>query len=167
VRDGGACVTAALTCPPGYYLLAGVCQKCGEYCTVCVNSDACSTCLASYVVFEGRCLPGCPTNTYSQNTVCINCHSSCAMCNGPADSNCLLCLPGKFLVSSKCYDSCPTSTCLVCPASFYFQASTISCVRCTDGCLVCNSAACVTCSAGYTLSSGACVPNCLDGQFVD
>ena len=74
--------------------------------------------------------------------ICKPCDPSCATCNGPFSTNCLSCVPQKYL-----------------------NTSTHQCIDCDTSCATCSGSGptnCLTCQAGFFLASGygRCIASC-------
>lgn len=78
------------------------------------------------------------------------CHSACAFCNGPTNTDCLLCGTGKFLYQGTCIDSCPAKT-IRSTKSITVIGNNIDgqeCLVCASGCSTCTGPQqnqCLTC----------------------
>lgn len=99
-------------CPDGYYeeLDANACFPCAEHCYTCSEkADMCSSCVHSYVLFNGSCLAACPPGTYQKDDFgCMQCHETCESCHGPSETECVSCRIGDFAFKNHCVPKCPT-----------------------------------------------------------
>lgn len=106
-------------------------QTCLSSCSTCDSNYTCITCLSSYVLVNGRCLP-CPQN-------CINCNNKgycieCASSTYPVDGNCLKC-------SFNCLECANTPTnCSSCRPNLV-MSNTNSCIF-DPNCPIRNCQAC-------------------------
>uniref|UniRef100_A0A1B0AQK3 Furin-like cysteine-rich domain-containing protein n=1 Tax=Glossina palpalis gambiensis TaxID=67801 RepID=A0A1B0AQK3_9MUSC len=82
---------------------------------------------------------------------CASCHSSCATCNGSAESQCITCRSGRFAHDGKCLNSCPDG--------FYADKKRQECIPCPTGCATCSSNGfCLTCQENWTRNKkGKCI----------
>lgn len=73
---------------------------------------------------------------------CASCHSSCATCNGSAESQCITCRSGRFAFEGKCLNSCPDT--------YYGDKKRQECMPCPTGCATCtNNGFCLTCKENW------------------
>lgn len=82
---------------------------------------------------------------------CAPCHSSCATCNGSAESQCITCRSGRFAHDGKCLNSCPDG--------YYADKKRQECVACPTGCATCTTNGfCLTCQDNWTRNKkGKCI----------
>uniref|UniRef100_A0A1A9VBT7 Furin-like cysteine-rich domain-containing protein n=1 Tax=Glossina austeni TaxID=7395 RepID=A0A1A9VBT7_GLOAU len=96
---------------------------------------------------------------------CASCHSSCATCNGSAESQCITCRSGRFAHDGKCLNSCPDG--------FYADKKRQECIPCPTGCATCSSNGfCLTCQENWTRNKkGKCIitgsENCDESEYYD
>lgn len=155
-----------------------ICQV--QHCSTCASAVECSACLEPYYLQLTSCLlacdPGfylysrtcylaCPSGTYTLSSAysCSSCLSPCSTCaNATA---CLSCLTGYFLEGTQCLSAC---------SSLYLfgNATSLACESCPNPCLTCSVSSsnsslvlCLSCEAGYLLSSGSCIYLCPWGTF--
>lgn len=94
---------------------------------------------------------------------CASCHSSCATCNGSAESQCITCRSGRFAHDGKCLNSCPDG--------YYADKKRQECVACPTGCATCSSNGfCLTCQENWTRNKkGKCIitgsENCEECEY--
>jgi len=109
-----------------------------------------------------KCLPcgTCGSNQFQSAactqvaaTVCHNCDTSCATCNGAGPNHCTACAD---------------------PTTVLVQGSCVACSVAFSNCASCLNGACTGCASGFTLSgsgsTATCVASqvtCPDGQFFD
>lgn len=117
-------------CPDRFYPSEQTftCQKCPYDCLKCTHSGNCISCNSSdlRVLFTNlsRCLP-LPGFYDNGSRVSIPCPPSCKLCQSA--TYCISCVPGYFLnIDYTCLDSCP--------AHFYRDKVTLSCLRCPYDC---------------------------------
>ena len=76
------------------------------------------------------------------------CHTNCETCFGATDSDCLSCAAGFYLQGNVCLNACNPGYYTIsdqrlcsqtCPSGYYALTSNFSCLRCSDGCLVCTN----------------------------
>ena len=112
----------------------------------------------------------CEYNYFADNAgQCYPCDSSCQACNGPAPSDCTVCLPTNLRIpgQNNCYTKCPgkyvaySNLCLLsCPNGFFNNSGT--CESCISPCVNCtNPTYCLSCNEGYKLYPYVTVNNCL------
>ena len=89
----------------------------------------------------------------------IACSPPCATCSSA--SYCLTCKSPQLASSGQCVSTCPTGT---------FNSSG-ACVQCHPDCASCSGSSFEQCSACFptrpVLSSGRCLPTCVESQFFD
>ena len=115
------------SCPIGYWgnTTSNTCMECDIACSNCTNATntACSACNTGYFLQPSSttCLSSCPNGSFPNSTgnLCLTCDISCALCSGPANTECSACNPGFFLQ--------PSSTiCLeTCPPTYYYPITTL------------------------------------------
>lgn len=84
---------------------------------------------------------------------CSPCHDSCDSCRGESSDECVTCRRGLFFLDGACRD--------ICPSGYRPDSRRRECVQCAAGCSSCSAAACLTCAAGWLMSSrgtARCVP---------
>ncbi|XP_071529775.1 furin-like protease 2 isoform X2 [Panulirus ornatus] len=139
------------------YMESEVCHsQCSGGCSG-PGPDKCRAC--SHYSLEGECVESCPEGTYeSEDRDCLGCHSSCAMCSGPAQNQCLACRTGFLYVLhlGLCIDSCPRG----------YYAVNGTCLHCGSHCTECTSPdQCISCDHHLLLTNGSCLTNCPEGFF--
>lgn len=113
-----------------------------------INSK-CQRCDINSVYRGGKC--NCNFGYYDQNpsnienTICRQCHPSCATCKGSLDSDCLTCIdPEAIFQAGKCVSN-PN-----CPRGFF--NSTSGCKKCNEYCAKCKDEnQCTECIPGFSL----------------
>lgn len=154
-----------------YNKLTSACHSNCDGCTGPLNTE-CNQC-ASSIFFHTpttECLTTCPDAFYgdTSDSKCkgkwishLACHSYCATCTGPANSECPSCTASSFAVSSTL---CDTS----CLSTQYADANKI-CHSCSDTCLTCSNAGqnnCLTCTtSSYAFNPTTCLSVCPDGYW--
>jgi proprotein convertase subtilisin/kexin type 5 len=137
------------------------CDYCPSNCSTCYLSatDAvvCTACISGYLD-AGRCLQLCETiGTVPSGSVCSSCDVSCLTCKGDT-TFCLTCNTSstfKYFMGNKCYADCP--------ATYYNDNNTFSCLPCTMPCETCSgysSNACTSCISNYSLLGTVCGSSC-------
>lgn len=146
-------------CPYGYYSDSslGVCSQCINNCKACTTDVICLSCQTGFYLNGTSCISNCPTRTYLENNVCINCSSNCGTCDS---TGCLTCDSGYLLYSSVCY--------LACPPGVYVSGSL--CTTCNASCQSCsisanNCSSCVSTGTLPYLYSGSCLASCPTGYY--
>lgn len=78
-------------CESGEYNASGLCKKCSDaisYCVNCKTASSCSVCMAGF---------------YPSGSSCIACYSTLSYCLECKDGNeCFKCLDGYYLNAGKC-----------------------------------------------------------------
>ncbi|XP_067939674.1 furin-like [Watersipora subatra] len=182
-----ASLDTCLVCDDAFDLVGGECmQKCDsreyrdknrqciscedELCVVCSAANECKACDPSYSLYMASCVKECPVHTYSVRTgrdsgqtICKNCHKTCATCNDEQDNNCLSCFDKYQLTSSHTCVSNKT-----CPFGQFRELSVGSCQPCHDSCNTCSdqtNLGCTSCKENSYLKDGSCVEDCGLGFF--
>ncbi|KAK7021140.1 serine-type endopeptidase activity protein, partial [Halocaridina rubra] len=157
----GRCV---FRCPQGTYgdELTGECHVCSDGCSTCNDGDSCSSCIDGWRIKAGHCVASshrCNINEFATvNGACQRCHSTCLSCVGTGESQCLHCTQRRFLLDSKCVESCPES---------YFAVRG-RCLPCPNGCLYCTSYGdCRSCAPRFHLHNNKCIASCPEGFYSD
>ena len=132
----------------------------------------------------------CNINQYVNDTtgdiVCLDCDSVCASCNGPSESDCLMCSPTAFLVQSTgngtlwCTAECEFATedrqCVgLCEADQYQNISVVEnttfCLDCNEMCAPntsCNGPAPTQCHQCRSVSyMSECIESCPPNTYDD
>jgi len=126
-------------CPDGTYLDQGSCRPCTvANCSKCAQVNQCTQCLNLYL-YVNTCVSTCPDSYYlstSDNT-CKSCNDgNCKNCinNG---QDCNVCIGTNVFLNGACVSSCGSG--------YYLNG--LSCAKCMDSCLACNSSTnCTTCN---------------------
>ena len=73
------------------------------------NDDCMDSCESANYKYEYNfeCIPNCFSGTYNDNTTCRDCHPDCKECNGPNNSDCILCADDRFNYLGICVSNCP------------------------------------------------------------
>ncbi|XP_075157350.1 furin-like protease 2 isoform X2 [Haematobia irritans] len=166
VTDLAVCLQV---CPEGYYenYDNNTCVPCEANCGSCQDRpDYCTSCEHHLVMHEHKCFSSCPLHTYeTEEYNCASCHSSCATCNGSAESQCITCRSGRFAHDGKCLNSCPDG--------YYADKKRQECVACPTGCATCTTNGfCLTCQDNWTRNKkGKCIitgsENCDESEYYD
>lgn len=158
VSNGSACV-----CPSGYYVSAGTnyasnCAPCDLSCLTCngPNATNCQSCSpsrtqngSSCVCTYGSAPNGACYLSSCQDQPCLSCPTNPSLCHN--------CSTGFVLSGARC----------VCPATTYYDVSTVTCQPCHSSCQYCSgpsSTNCTTCDRATQfryLSSNQCL--CIEG----
>ncbi|XP_049311526.1 furin-like protease 2 isoform X2 [Bactrocera dorsalis] len=156
-------------CPDGYYENYDnkTCVPCEANCASCQDRpDYCTSCEHHLVMHEHKCYSACPLHTYeTEDYNCASCHSSCATCNGSAESQCITCRSGRFAYDGKCLNNCPDG--------YYADKKRQECVACPIGCATCSSNGfCLTCRENWTRNKKSkCIitgsENCDESEYYD
>ena len=145
VTDQKICVSS---CPSGY-------TKTGSS---CVPTPVCTQYL-----YNGFCLPSCPTAMYPSSNTCLNCSQSCLSCSN--GTTCTQCSNTSYLFNNVNNYS---SYCLnYCPSGYYATQGT--CQPCQSSCLTCSLSQgqliCTSCASGLYLLNGQCLSQCPSGFY--
>ncbi|KAF8437463.1 insulin-like growth factor binding protein [Boletus edulis BED1] len=168
-NSGGVCQGSSLIANNNKH----VCDNCGPKCTSCqipnfnvastINQAQCTGCLPGYVLYQGACVPSCPSGTFlspTDNLTCTTCSSSCSSCSGSANY-CLTCNNGLLASNGSCVTSCPSNT---------FKSSG-SCVTCHPDCATCSGGSfnqCASCNKNLPVpTNGRCLATCSQNQYFD
>ncbi|KAL4456740.1 hypothetical protein ABPG73_014766 [Tetrahymena malaccensis] len=121
------------------------CKQCQQQCQTCQNSSSCTKCALGYFM--------------DNNNICIQCHISCAYCNGPNQNQCTTCLQKGYFISIRQNNICVP----ICDLSqAQFINLTINplqqyCSQCSTLCQTCqDSQNCTSCIQGYYLLQNKC-----------
>ncbi|EAR96178.2 surface protein (macronuclear) [Tetrahymena thermophila SB210] len=139
----------------GYYIdkltnpLQWYCRKCLSSCKTCLNGNSCSTCFDQ--------------NFLNSSNQCQPCDSTCQTCNGPQNTNCMICKSGLHmqLSTSLCVQSCDSNE---------FLNALSQCQKCDNSCKTCDgssSSNCKSCYSNYYLYNKSCVPVCPNGYSLN
>lgn len=148
------------TCEGEYSLLLSLTLACEKTCRTCAGTSSFCTSCPSTPVYNGTCIDSCPENTFLVKGKCESCHPDCLTCSSPNSAiACLSCPASRPVLSER--------RCVpFCPASSWFHKLTSSCRPCSANCVSCLSGeSCTSCSEGYTLKGGSCVPASCDGPY--
>lgn len=160
----GVCTS---NCPAGSFLSGTTCTSCDATCATCWGTATNCTSCASGLSSNGACIQSCPDGTFASNGFCSSCDISCTTCSG-TPFTCIQCAPGFIRTGSFCIKSCP--------AGYFFDSVSSSCVACAANCARCISATSCTvcidplntpvngvcqriCPAGATPNGNTCVCN--------
>ena len=167
-------------CPLGQYIddtnSPNACLMCDANCVACfgtsTNCTQASGCKVNnfFNNATNSCVSVCPNGTFGNvvTKFCENCASGCALCYGPALTQCTKCMA----VSSTNYylklnlDQCSTS----CNSNEYGDSTFFKCFLCNPACATCSSSTtCATCTsvngAAYFLNGTMCSVSCPSGQY--
>lgn len=116
--------------------------------------------LDGWSLVQKKCESVCPSGDFNSSEGCQPCHSTCLVCNGPTDKNCLSCSDIKFLnlQTNQCFYDCPEGQ--------FGDLETTHCKPCSSGCKKCNNyVECLSCQSGLLLVGNSCQTQCPPGQF--
>lgn len=112
----------------------------------------------NFIQTTTSCANPCPGQTYPDTTTntCESCNGKCAVCFGPAPTQCTSCTTTNFLFGTECYaTTCPDNT-------YYGNTISNTCTKCPAPCLTCShpgtTTTCSACIDGYYLSTTTCLP---------
>ncbi|KCV71545.1 serine/threonine protein kinase [Fonticula alba] len=140
----GECVR---TCPEG----TGVSVPGSSQCKACADAG----CLSCVTAQSGAICRACRLGLQIDPTgkQCLQCHGTCATCDGNGMDDCLTCAPGLWMHGSSCVASCPEGT-------FPEEGA---CSHCSGRCATCSgplSTHCLTCPTDWVLQAdGTCLPD--------
>ncbi len=95
--------------------------------------------------------------TVPEGLFCTVCNENCLTCSG-SPTFCLTCNSSAvfvYFLGNKCYSQCP--------ATYYNDNNTLSCLPCTKPCETCSgysSNACLSCISNYSLLGNICQSSC-------
>ena len=158
-----------MECPAGWYANVTTlsCHICSSSCLTCnMSPTLCTSCLNSTILQpNSSCLTSCDLGRVSIGGVCLKCLHPCSTCSHSI-SSCLSC-SGGYLFNNSCLSICPatyyadnpTKSCLPCPSSCYECLSPSKCVSCiTDSYLYMVNMSCLSsCPSSHYHSSGSCL----------
>uniref|UniRef100_A0A6J0TBE0 Proprotein convertase subtilisin/kexin type 5 isoform X2 n=1 Tax=Pogona vitticeps TaxID=103695 RepID=A0A6J0TBE0_9SAUR len=155
-------------CPSGYFTDSVRCFPCDQDCRECEgpDSDDCTECLyVSSVLYNGKCLEGCPDGTYNNEETqnCEDCDRRCLTCSSFA--SCLTCREG-YLRTDAGFCIMPQE----CSPNEYYDRWAKRCKPCHRNCLGCTGPAkehCLRCEKHRHLLNGTCVELCPNGYYAD
>ncbi|XP_041854892.1 extracellular matrix protein FRAS1 [Melanotaenia boesemani] len=143
------------------------CKECHPSCQHCTgpSADNCTSCLSPSSLYEGRCVPTCPQDFFSQDNQCQACHPSCQTCSGPSQADCTSCSPLAFLQNGYCRTSCQDG--------LFLNSASGECLKCSSDCQRCTAdiqtgigSVCLWCKAPRTwLLGDHCVSHCPPGRY--
>jgi proprotein convertase subtilisin/kexin type 5 len=141
-------------CPEGTYNAGNAtCLPCTPPCSACsLLPTNCTSCVSGILVDYGVCVSTCASNQYLLGGVCQDCQYPCAKCFRAKDY-CIGCPDGLVVSAGSCV--------LNCPLMQYYDAVSVTCQPCGQGCETCSSPlVCLTCSDhALTPRMGVC-PSC-------
>ncbi|CAG9324581.1 unnamed protein product [Blepharisma stoltei] len=146
------------------------CGNCDSSCATCSGSGSnqCLTCVDSLITVSsspGSCT--CSASEYIINKsplTCASCHSSCASCSGPLNTDCYTCIDQAVSISN------PPDSCSCLSNQYIITNHPLTCGNCYWLCATCLGKArnqCLTCSSSELMLSnlsGAC--ECLPGKYM-
>ncbi|KAL4470077.1 hypothetical protein ABPG72_008736 [Tetrahymena utriculariae] len=153
--------TNQCVCMNGYFLSAGVCQKCDSNCKTCTNTSTyCTSCSSLMNLVNNYCV--CENGYFAQGSNCVQCDITCSTCNGPTAADCLTCDSQDFRQCNACSDLSQTD-CQPCTPSqqapnvkkfcrcqnrYFSQQGLSQCFPCSYQCLTClGSNSCSSCDS--------------------
>ncbi|KAL4481735.1 hypothetical protein ABPG74_007824 [Tetrahymena malaccensis] len=146
-----------------------LCVICDQTCLTCLGpyKTDCITCSNNYYLDSSSnlCVQQCQSNQYQSlnaNTgqiICLPCNQACQTCQGPNNTDCLICINNYYLdyVSNLCVPQC---------SSNQYQKQNLStgqvvCMPCDQNCLTCSDKdKCLTCDKSLFLYSSQCLLQC-------
>ncbi|KAM4877564.1 proprotein convertase subtilisin/kexin type 5 isoform 1-T1 [Thomomys bottae] len=128
------------------------CLPCEEGCLGCSVDDpgTCTSCAATYYMFEHHCYKTCPEKTFSEEWTCKSCNPNCGSCD---QNECYWCEEGFFLSGGSCVQECEPG--------FYSDQEVRTCEPCHQACKTCTGFGydeCTSCGDGLQLRLGMCLP---------
>lgn len=153
-------------CRDGFFPNFDRCDACHPSCRECSGPAAnqCTACYVSATLASGACTcdsgfnfnpetrtcVNCAANEFSAGGTCTACHSTCASCIGPSQTDCTVCAGGFVQVPST--TSNVRVVCQCNPGNFYNGSA---CAACAGTCKECAGTAdnCVACVFGQSLVS--------------
>lgn len=166
--------------------LSGDCSICGFQCENCHNWG-CELCFSPYIINGVTCAIDCPDNYFVFNGHCKACDQSCNGCNGPNNTDCILCKDGYAAINSACRmpvcgdgyvsvgeecddlvdENCYGCKYAKCQNYEFWDFVKLECVGCDAACQGCfglGNDLCVACADGFNFIQSKCVENkCGDG----
>jgi len=104
--------TDCLDCVQTSFLEGNICIDCDQTCLTCNGSSSnnCLSCTDSFNFTNNICVADaipCLVNQYwdTFNLTCVDCDTSCKVCDGPLDINCLVCQVDLIYFLKKCVSS--------------------------------------------------------------
>ncbi|KCV68380.1 hypothetical protein H696_05297 [Fonticula alba] len=176
-REKGARQFCAAECPEGYFLSGGRCQPCLDSgCATCTTATNCTACKFGHALFgDSECFTTCPEGYYKHSKQCLPCGGGCGTCANGLGVGCLQCtaspnnVPRVKELPAESFDVVPTARCTADALTrpgwglFYQTQKDRFAVPCPEHCLSCfvksphdpaeRALHCVSCAAGYALSS--------------
>ncbi|XP_041915930.1 proprotein convertase subtilisin/kexin type 5 isoform X1 [Alosa sapidissima] len=161
----GSCVDA---CPVGSFRdqVRQTCEACHPSCLSCVgrHSHECLACKPELFRDGKECVETCHSSRYGDMSTrsCEPCDASCAECLGAGPDSCLSCREGQVYLRRR-------GQCVhTCPAGHYEDSHHRTCEPCHPSCQTCygkGAQSCGSCHIGYSLVEGACVSQCMMGEY--
>jgi hypothetical protein len=145
-------------CPTATFYVDSECVTCPEECIECGGSQ-CLRCKSGLLLKNGNCVKACGEKSYLSGEECHACPDDhCKTC---PSGTCKECLSGFVLDLAT--GSCVNVT--SCPAHFFGDSQSGTCVRCQPSCDSCSSYdKCTKCNANLFLHNDKCIPTCPDGM---
>ena len=140
----------------------------------CLSCDIGSATNGKFHFTNKNCIALCPSDTFDDNNVCKNCHTTCATCSGGSENNkCDTCsiggaTPYYYTDFRTCLTSCPTG-------SYLSNSVNKICTKCNYECLSCSGGSrtdCSSCDSSiisykyFFATSKTCTSTCPDGSFL-
>ncbi|KAL2100373.1 hypothetical protein ACEWY4_004767 [Coilia grayii] len=161
----GSCVDV---CPVGHFKDQSqlTCEECHPSCLSCVgrHSHECLACRPELFRDGKECVETCHSSRYGDLSTrsCEPCDASCAECLGAGPNSCLSCREGQVYLRRR-------GQCLhTCPQGHYEDTHHKACEPCHPSCKTCyskGSQSCDSCHMGYSMIEGACVSQCIIGEY--
>lgn len=146
VRDGDSCLTACT----GTKIknTVGLCIQCG----------------VGEVIQNSNCAPGCNSDFYLSDGICLECNPDCKTCSGGLETQCDSCDLPKIFHQNSCVDECPLPFTDILDAWVECVApNVISLGVCTTQCAsgeVQGGVVCIPCSTPNRIQDQSCVAEC-------
>lgn len=162
-------------CPVKTYPMSdNKCDFCHETCQECNGpfSNNCTKCPNKF--YNNTCLAECPSSTYDNSSICVDCDKSCFTCSLSAD-NCTSCSGNlSYIFNFNCYAKCPETTYTLeqykmcykeCPKGYFLNDS--FCEICDKNCSTCEgkSVKCTSCPSDQVLYNDSCLYSCPAGFY--
>lgn len=149
------CYSTCPSVPVYYYAYQSMCLTCQPQCTSCLQSPVmCVGCSSSQYLHNTvtmTCLLTCEATYYRNGSQCVPCQLPCKTCDTVFDS-CATCYNGHFLHAGTCLANCP--------AGYFGQDGSNTCVQCQYPCLECTNTTCLRCDVTASYYNAACYLTC-------
>ncbi|XP_022108207.1 proprotein convertase subtilisin/kexin type 5-like [Acanthaster planci] len=170
--DKGEC---SVGCPQGTFRHGSQCRACHDTCQSCdgEGEERCLSCQSTFFLTGNqRCVPTCGDGTYQYRSdvgggdealsgmECRPCHSSCATCYGPLETECTACHNSMYRLEHTCVGHCGTG---------YWPGPQNVCQPCHFDCMSCwgnRQDQCISCASGKKLLAERCVDECPASHYL-